>query len=87
MPNGKPGDHPFTDIITHGLRVYSATADALVREIAQLGDERTVRHVADELLSKYNQYASPDVEALERELTELRDRLRIDAARRGWETK
>ncbi len=30
MPNGKPGDHPLTDIIIHGLPVYSRKADALV---------------------------------------------------------
>jgi hypothetical protein len=56
MPNGKPGDHPFTDIITHGLRVYSASVDELVREITRSGDERTIRHLADELLVKYSQY-------------------------------
>lgn len=85
MPNGKPGDHPYTDIITHELRVYSARVDDLVREITRLGDERTIRHLADELLAKYNQYSNPDVEALERELTALRDKLKADAAQRGWE--
>jgi hypothetical protein len=85
MPNGKPGDHPYTDIITHGLRVYSARVDDLVREITRLGDERTIRHLADELLAKYNQYSNPDIEALERELTALRDKLKADAAHRGWE--
>lgn len=38
MPNGKPGDHPLTDIIIYGRRVYSERADALVREIVELGD-------------------------------------------------
>lgn len=39
MPNGKPGDHPLTDILVHGRRVYSEAADALVREIASLGGD------------------------------------------------
>src|SRR5712691_10446020 len=37
MPNGKPGDQPLTDITVHGLAVYSPKADALIREIVQLG--------------------------------------------------
>lgn len=85
MPNGKPGDHPFTDIVIHGLRVYSARVDDLVREITRLGDERTTRHLADELLAKYDPYSKPDVEALEHELTILRDKLDADAKQRGWE--
>ena len=36
MANGKPGDHPYTDIVVHGRRVYSELADDLVRRIADL---------------------------------------------------
>jgi hypothetical protein len=85
VPNGKPGDHPYTDIVVHHHRVYSDTADALVREIAELADERTRRELADRLLTDYNEYCRPDVVALERELTQLRDRLRVDVEARGWE--
>jgi len=86
MPNGKSGDHPYTDIVVHGRRVYSPTADALVREIALLADERTRRELADTLFERYNEYAQPDVSQLERELTQLRDRLRREASARGWES-
>jgi hypothetical protein len=86
MPNGKPGDHPYTDIVVHGLRVYSATADALVREIATLADEDTRRQLAARLFQRYNEHERPDVRALERELTQLRDRLRREAAEGGRET-
>jgi hypothetical protein len=86
MPNGKPGDHPYTDIVVHGLRVYSATADALVREIATLADEGTRRQLSAMLFQRYNEHERPDVRALERELTQLRDRLRRQAAEGGWET-
>lgn len=85
MPNGKPGDHPYTDIVLHGRRAYSATADALVREIATLADERTRRELARTLFERYNEWAEPDLAGLERELTELRDRLRQEASARGWE--
>lgn len=39
MPNGKPGDHPFTDTVVRGLEAYSPAADSLVREIARLAPE------------------------------------------------
>jgi hypothetical protein len=34
MPNGKPGDDWYTDIVVHGLPTFSAQADRLVSEIA-----------------------------------------------------
>lgn len=47
MPNGSIGDHPYTDIVYHGLDIYSPCAAGLVREIAVLADERTRRELAD----------------------------------------
>ena len=85
MPNGKPGDHPYTDIVIHGLAVYSRVADALVREIATLADERSRRELADLLFLRFNEYERPNVAELERLLTDLRDRLRREASERGWE--
>jgi hypothetical protein len=82
MPNGKPGDHPITDILIHHRRVYSERADALVREIASLGGED---EIANMLLTEYNAYARSDVPKLERVLTEIRDRRLRDARERGWE--
>jgi hypothetical protein len=82
MPNGKPGDHPITDILVHHRRVYSETADALVREIADLGGER---EIADMLYTEYNEYSKPDVPKLERLLTAIRDRRLREARERGWE--
>jgi hypothetical protein len=35
MPNGKPGDHPLTDIVVHGLSVFSPEIDELVRRLAR----------------------------------------------------
>ena len=35
MPNGKPDDHPLTDILVHELNVYGPEADVLVRKIAE----------------------------------------------------
>ena len=36
MPNGKPGDHPLSDILTHGLPTYGPEIDGLIREIDAL---------------------------------------------------
>ena len=36
MPNGRPGDHPLTDILHHKIETFSPTADDLIRQIAQL---------------------------------------------------
>ncbi|MFQ5850879.1 MAG: hypothetical protein ACE5JU_09860 [Candidatus Binatia bacterium] len=82
MPNGKPGDHPLTDIVGHGLEVYSPLADSLVREIVKLGGED---EIADMLLTEYNTFFDPDVVKLERVLTGIRDRLLEQARSRGWE--
>jgi hypothetical protein len=38
--NGKPGDHPLTDILVHGLDVYGPEADRLIRKIAELCSRR-----------------------------------------------
>jgi hypothetical protein len=81
MPNGKPGDHPYTDIVVHGHDVYSRRASDLVREIARLADEKTRRELSDLLWYEYNDFAKPDVAKLERVLTELRDKLKREEIR------
>jgi hypothetical protein len=82
MPNGKPFDHPFTDIVTHGRLVYSERADSLVREIAALGG---AEEVADLLARDFDVFKNPDVSQLERILTLIRDRLQSDTFGRGAE--
>jgi hypothetical protein len=42
MANGKPGDHPLTDILFHGRPRYSGEADDLIRKIARLSSSREV---------------------------------------------
>ena len=33
MPNGKPGDHPLTDIVVHNARLFGAEIDDKIRQI------------------------------------------------------
>lgn len=85
MPNGKIGDHPYTDITVHHRRVYSEKADALIREIAARADDRNRRALADRLFAEFNQYDNPDVGKLERILKEMRDRIVTEAKNRGFD--
>ena len=53
MPNGRPGDHPLTDLLKHGREVYGAEADACIREIAARSkghelDDWWLREIAQE---------------------------------------
>jgi hypothetical protein len=85
MPNGKIGDHPYTDIVIHGRRVYSEKADALILEISRLADDSMRRQLQDQLMRDFNEYYNPDIEKLEQVLVELRDRLVSEARDRGFE--
>jgi len=40
MANGKPGDHPLTDILQWKHEVYGAEADELIRKISSLSSNR-----------------------------------------------
>lgn len=73
MPNGKPGDHPLTDVL-HGSRVYSECADALVREIHAAADERGRAELV-RFLEKHDPWSRPDIAQLERALVEMRARI------------
>ncbi|MGH7629508.1 MAG: hypothetical protein ACREOF_08955 [Gemmatimonadales bacterium] len=77
MPNGKPGDHPLTDIVVHRRRVYSATIDGLVRDIVELGGRE---EIADLLLIQFNNLQQPDLQKLEPILRSIRERLRQPGA-------
>lgn len=48
MPNGKPGDSPYTDIVTHGRDIYSPEIDDLIRELDSLGAAIDVHDVLNE---------------------------------------
>ncbi|MDJ0976665.1 MAG: hypothetical protein QNJ98_19570 [Planctomycetota bacterium] len=37
MPNGKPGDHPYTDVVLHGIDVFGPPIDDLLRRAAATG--------------------------------------------------
>lgn len=73
MPNGKPGDHPLTDIVVHRLPVYSAAIDRMIRDIVDLGGREAI---ADLLLFQFNNRDHPDLARLEAILRPIRAELR-----------
>jgi len=78
MPNGRQGDHPITDIVDHGLTVFSPEADNLVREIAQLMPR-------NRLWSLVDWFSPPPIDEFTTQLRQIRDRLRREARDQGGE--
>ena len=87
MPNGKPGDHPYTDIVVHARGVYSEAVDDLVRRIARLASQSERDQLAEVLLNDYNDFNNPDIAKLERLLIGIHEKLLSSAKERGWEAK
>jgi hypothetical protein len=92
MPNGKPGDHPITDIMVWNLEVYGTELDSLVREVWTLfGEVGELNDKTRELGESVGQasflellFAAEDDPArrprLRDELLAVRDQLRAEAA-------
>jgi hypothetical protein len=76
MPNGKPGDHPLTDILVHKRRSFSRETDSLIAEIVRLGGRK-------ELESKFNFFSPPPIPEFEKSLREMRERLLREAKEIG----
>ena len=79
MPSGRPGEHPVSDILEHGLPTYGPEIDGLIREIDALeGPSGTA--LADPEIQEILLRAETDSGLLER----LRARLlKIRAELRG----
>jgi hypothetical protein len=71
MPNGKPGDHPLTDIFLHGLESYGPDIDSMLREISALApDQELVRWWERELAMESDRQVI--LERVQSRLEELR---------------
>jgi hypothetical protein len=80
MPNGKPGDHPLTDILVHGREVYGAEADRLIEGIARLCSRR---ELDGWWLARIGWDASPEL--VLREARRRHAELAARADEGGWE--
>ena len=79
--NGKPGDHPLTDLFVHRLEVYGEEADGLIRKIAQLCSQREL----DEWWRKEIDW-SEDRALVLRKARARYEELTERAWKSGWET-
>ena len=64
MPNGKPGEHPITDMLVHDMPVFSPRIDALIGDIVALGG-------GTDLETEFDLFAPPSGKEFERPLTEM----------------
>jgi hypothetical protein len=94
MPNGKPGDHWLTDLITWNHPVFGEPVDSLLKEIVRLGGERLLEGSPwqEQLWDTWPRWGRSEakdakVAALVEPLTELRDHLKAEARERGWKVE
>jgi hypothetical protein len=80
--NGKPGDHPLTDILVYKHEVYGGEADDIIRKIAQLCSRREL----DEWWEREIGW-SPDGPSVLRKARTRFDELVQRAKRSGWGTQ
>jgi hypothetical protein len=80
MPNGKPGDHPITDLMIHHLSVYGEPLDT---ELRQLGELMLYHRLCDWF--EQGQYWTTAKEELEPIVAAKLETLKRDAQERGWE--
>ena len=78
--NGRPGDHPITDILTHNLPVYGEPTDSNVRKLARLMDFHRLHDWFDRVRADKTQDTPT---AVQNKLAEL---LKV-AKERGWEVE
>jgi hypothetical protein len=82
MPNGKPGDHPLTDIFIHKLEVYGKEADELIRKIGELCSRRQL----DEWWEKEIRWSDDHELVLQKAQARYQELLN-QARERGWEVQ
>ncbi len=81
MPNGKPGDHPITDIVVHRIKTYTPEIDDMVREIAAVLEVKNkdlsycYPELAD-IIHQFDESEEVDFESMKEVLNYLREELR-----------
>lgn len=70
MANGRPGDHPLTDILVHNMEIGSPETRNLLREIYEMNGRRlnTFQHI---------KWADDD-EVVQNQLKELKKKLQAE---------
>lgn len=93
MNMGGPGDHWYTDLFTWKRPVFGEPADSLLRDIRRFGGDALLQDgqpLAKRLWELWPQWGRVDEAALSGlavDLVPVRDGLRLDAEKRGWEVE
>jgi hypothetical protein len=78
MPNGKPGDHPISDLMVHHIAVYGEPLDTQLR---QLGELMSYQRLCD----WFQQHWATPAQQLQPLVVKKLEELRRDADGRDWE--
>ena len=54
MPNGKPGDHPYTDILHYGQSEFGEPVDGLVKQLSKMAGFQSVFEEVRDLLWEFS---------------------------------
>jgi hypothetical protein len=76
--NGKPGDHPVSDVLKHGLAAYGEPSDTEIRKLAGFMDYHRLCEWFDNVLGHEKEDVATEVQ---KKLAEVLK----DAKERGWE--
>ena len=76
--NGKPGDHPITDIVRHRIARYGDPLDSQIRQLGELMSY-------DRLCDWFQQHWSKPPEQLEPIVAAKLEEMRRAAREGGWE--
>jgi hypothetical protein len=76
--NGKPGDHPITDIMVHRIRLFGEPLDTQLRQMGKL-------MFYDRLCDWFEQHWSKSAEEIQPIVAAKLQELQEDARKRGWE--
>ena len=76
MPNGRPGDHPITDICTHRIEYFSPEIDELIRQCVDRGGTLRVEGLI--LYDERFLGQDPDLPTLRAELEKILAELEAD---------
>ena len=82
MVNGKPGDHPLTDILNHRIETYGSEADELIRKSGELSSPREL----DEWWTTNVGWSADKHHALQQARVRYAE-LQKRAQDHGWETE
>lgn len=89
MPNGKPGDHPITDIITHRMHLYGGGVDEEIFKIAtEFGDrgiERLYALAHSAVFANATEALNEQQKILQHRLADIWNELILERRRRDHE--